>query len=71
MLSDALPDSRWSPVILLLVAILLLLALYLMVWGRSKSPDSREPPVIQEKIPGIGHLISLALYGSKYYDQIR
>lgn len=34
------------------------------------SHDSREPPLIQPKVPHIGHVIGLLQYGTGYYTKI-
>ncbi len=33
--------------------------------------DSREPPVIHQKIPYIGHVIGLLQYGLRYFEVLR
>ena len=33
--------------------------------------DSREPPVLPQKVPFLGHILGLLQYGLKYYSIIR
>ncbi len=33
--------------------------------------DPREPPVIQQKVPHIGHFIGLLQYGLRYFELLR
>ena len=33
--------------------------------------DPKEPPLVPQKIPYIGHLIGIVRYGPKYYSRVR
>lgn len=33
--------------------------------------DSKEPPLVPQKIPYVGHLIGIVRYGPRYYSRVR
>ena len=60
-------DSLTLLLLLVLLAVLYALFEY-VVAGKH---DSREPPLIPQSIPYVGHLLGLIQIGSRYYAKVR
>ena len=66
-LFEALPKHTSTAIFLLLVV-----ALLVAISPRlSKKHDPREPPVIPQSIPYVGHLLGLLRHGEKYMQDLR
>lgn len=58
------------PIQLLCMALFVLALGLVILHHLGPKYDSREPPVIPQKIPYVGHLLSLLVYGHNYLERI-
>ena len=56
----------WLMVLVIALSCWILLEKFL-----SLSHDAKEPPIIPQTLPYVGHLLGMLRHGSRYYTQIR
>ena len=64
-------EATGTPKLWLVVSLILFIVAFTARKTLHVEYDAREPPIIPQSIPYVGHLISIARYGSSYYAMIK